>query len=276
MSDPGDIDLDKHSDQPASDARSLGAWAAGVLALLVAGGAVFYYTQQATEPDPEPQTTAEAPAQIEEPPPAAPVSQEPPPPPLPPLSTSDMLARELIGAISLRPELATWLLTSDVIQAITVMVDEVARGQVPARRLGIVAPIRPFAASGDVEQATIDPASYSRYDAFADLVASIDAAGAARAYIRLRPLFDDAYGSLGYQDSEFDDALDGAIAQILDPPVIDGDVRLVPKGALFAYADDRLESTSHVQRQLLRMGPRNIRLLQAKAREFAAAVRAPE
>ena len=91
MSDPGDIDLDldKHSDQPAGDSRRLGAWAAGVLALLVAGGAVFYYTQQPTEPDPEPQTTAEAPAQIEEPPPAAPVSQEPP---LPPLSTSDMLA----------------------------------------------------------------------------------------------------------------------------------------------------------------------------------------
>jgi hypothetical protein len=37
----------------------------------------------------------------------------------------------------------------------------------------------------------------------------------------------------------------------------------------FAYADPRLESLSPVQKQFLRMGPRNVQAVQAKLREIA-------
>jgi hypothetical protein len=37
----------------------------------------------------------------------------------------------------------------------------------------------------------------------------------------------------------------------------------------YAYADPRLESLSPVQRQFLRMGPRNVQAVQSKLREIA-------
>ena len=41
-------------------------------------------------------------------------------------------------------------------------------------------------------------------------------------------------------------------------------MRLVTRGAMYAYADPRLEDLSPAQKQLLRTGPRNTRLMQAR------------
>ena len=54
--------------------------------------------------------------------------------------------------------------------------------------------------------------------------------------------------------------------------MLDKPPRLVPKGANFGYADDKLEALGPVEKLLLRMGPRNTRLIQGKARELAAAL----
>ena len=47
---------------------------------------------------------------------------------------------------------------------------------------------------------------------------------------------------------------------------------MVPKGALYRFADEKLESQGAIEKHLLRMGPRNTRLIQQKAREIAAAL----
>jgi hypothetical protein len=53
-------------------------------------------------------------------------------------------------------------------------------------------------------------------------------------------------------------------------------VRLTRDSVAYTYADPALESLSHAQRQLLRMGPRNIRIVQAKLREIAGFLGIPE
>ena len=63
-----------------------------------------------------------------------------------------------------------------------------------------------------------------------------------------------------------------ALKRIIDAPVLDKAPRLVPKGANFAYEDEKLEALGPVEKLLLRMGPRNTRLIQTKAREIAAAL----
>jgi hypothetical protein len=59
---------------------------------------------------------------------------------------------------------------------------------------------------------------------------------------------------------------------LLETPVVEGDVRLEPRGALYEYADPRLEALLPAQKQLIRTGPRNTRLMQAKLREIALAL----
>ena len=52
-------------------------------------------------------------------------------------------------------------------------------------------------------------------------------------------------------------------------------IPLTPKGAIWRYAADELESQGPVEKHLLRMGPRNTKLIQAKAREIAQALELP-
>ena len=112
----------------------------------------------------------------------------------------------------------------------------------------------------------------SRYDRIADVLASIDAKGAAQVVRDLHPLLESAYHKLGYPDRSFDQVATKALKRIIDTPVFDKPPRLVPKGANFAYADDKLEALGPVEKLLLRMGSRNTRLIQGKARELAAAL----
>jgi hypothetical protein len=49
----------------------------------------------------------------------------------------------------------------------------------------------------------------------------------------------------------------------------------VEREGLFVYEDERLERAGAVEKHLLRMGPRNTRLVQAKARELLEALGLP-
>ena len=62
---------------------------------------------------------------------------------------------------------------------------------------------------------------------------------------------------------------------LLSTPAIDGSERLKQKGIGYGYADDRLESLTPAQKQLLRMGPRNARVIKAKLRDIAIALGIP-
>ena len=121
----------------------------------------------------------------------------------------------------------------------------------------------------------IDARSFRRYDRYADAIAAIDARGAARLYATLRPRMIDGYRELGHPDGNFDRAFERAVVELLKTPVIDGDIALASKSVAYDFADPRLQSLSSAQRQFLRMGSRNVRLIQAKLREIAPFVGIP-
>jgi hypothetical protein len=167
---------------------------------------------------------------------------------------------------------AAWLTTDGLIRNATVVIQNVAAGGTPTRHLRHVSPQAGFAVRGEAGDTLVDPRSHQRYNWMADAVASIDAAGAARLYSTLRPRVEEAYAELGSTDAGFDATLERAVVVLLETPVVEGDVRLVPRGALYAYADARLEALLPAQKQLVRTGPRNTRLMQAKLREIALAL----
>jgi hypothetical protein len=55
-------------------------------------------------------------------------------------------------------------------------------------------------------------------------------------------------------------------------PVLREDVELVPHAIGFRYADPKLEALTPAQKQFLRIGPRNVRLVQGKLKELAVAL----
>jgi hypothetical protein len=188
--------------------------------------------------------------------------------PLPPLDETDALVRELVSRLSKHPRVAAWLATDQLIRNFTVVVVNIADGRTPAAHLRKLAPAGSFQVI-DRGAVQVDPRTFGRYDGHAAAVASIDARGAARLYATLRPRIDDAYKELGSPHGDFDRTLERAIDRLLKTPTVGESVRLEPAGALFKFSDPALESLSPPQKQLLRMGPANVRIIQAKLREIA-------
>lgn len=187
---------------------------------------------------------------------------------VPPLDQTDALVRELLMRLSAHPRIAAWLATDGLIRNFTVAVANVAEGRSPAQHLPRIAPQGTFAATADGAAWRIDVRSYRRYDSHADAVGSIDARGAARLYATVKPRIEEAYAELGRPHGTFDRALQRAIAHLLDTPIVEGGIPLERVPAGYAYADPSLESLSSAQKQLLRMGPRNMKIVQGKLREI--------
>jgi hypothetical protein len=225
---------------------------------------------------------AEAPVADAEPPPAAapPPSPaapgvEPPPVVLPELDATDALVRELVRALSSHPSVAAWLATDGLIRNFVVVVENISNGQTPSTHLQVLRPEGAYPVLRDDESVIADTRGYARYANIAAAVDGIDPQGAARLYATLKPRIQEAYEELGYQQS-FDVALERTLVLLLRTPVTDSIVLLEPAGGLWAYSDPSLEGLEPAQKQLLRMGPRNARLVQARLREIALAIGIPE
>jgi Protein of unknown function (DUF3014) len=188
---------------------------------------------------------------------------------LPPLDQTDSLVRQLVRQLSSHPRLLAWLGTNGLIQNFTVVTVNIATGETPAPHLRRLAPASPFRAIGTAGTLHLDPRSYQRYDTYADAVGGLDARGAARLYATLKPRITEASRELGNPQGDFDPVLERAIVELLRVPIVDGDVALTAKIISYRFADPRLEALSAAQRQFLRMGPRNVRIVQSKLREIA-------
>jgi len=201
--------------------------------------------------------------------PAAPLGATPEAIDVPPLDESDPLVRELVAKLSSHPGVAAWLATDGLVRNFTVVVANIAEGRTPAGHLRALAPSGSFRIIERNESLFIDPQSYTRYDRIADAVASVDAAGSARLYSTLKPRIEDAYRDLGVQDVPFDRTLERAIVSLLAMPIPEGPLEVEPRGIVYGYADPDIESATAAQKHLLRMGPRNARVIQQKIREIA-------
>ena len=113
------------------------------------------------------------------------------------LDASDDFVRALVRQLSSHPELVAWLASEQLVRAFVVVVDKIAIGSSPAKELRKPADAAVPGHRGG-RDAAHRSASYDRYNTLANVIDAIDPDGAARAYRRLRPLFQQAFDELGY------------------------------------------------------------------------------
>jgi len=123
---------------------------------------------------------------------------------------------------------------------------------------------------------TTDPASYTRYDEIARVLAALDPEACAALYRRFEPLVDEVHAGLGAPDTPLRDVLGRAAAELLVAPRVIGEPELVFHVNHYRYADPNLERLSGAQKLVLRTGPANARRIQDKLREIALALGVPE
>ncbi|WP_338866287.1 DUF3014 domain-containing protein [Myxococcus stipitatus] len=241
--------------------------AMGVVVAAVAGGAVYLGLRNAPE---MPTAVVEAP-RIEDA--GVPVAPSVPEASLP---ESDGRVRELAGRMSEAEELSKWLQEKDLVRRVTAAVNNVAAGDSPRMVLGFLKPADAFqVAEAKDKTLTIDPKSHARYDLVARVVDTFDVQVAGSMYRDLKPLIDQAHREIAPPGQAFDATFGRAIQHLLAVPVPEGALEVRPHGGLYVYVSPELEGLSAAQKHLLRMGPQNIRLIQAKLRELQKALGLP-
>ncbi len=276
--DPLDLDLDRQSRGPAAppdpeptpDRRPL-IIGGVVLFAVLAIGLWFWFSGDSPETDAVVQDTG---APVE--PDGTPALGSGDALDLPPLGEQlDPVVRGLLASLSSRPELARLLATDGLVRRFVVSVDGIARGATPSGQLTVIRPEGSFSVESQNGPGRINPASFARYDGLAATVDDLDPQGLARLYGQLKPRLDDAHVELG-GGGTFDASMEKAIVHLLSvsPDAARGTVRPA-KGVTYEWSDASVESLSHAQKHLLRMGPDNARRVQAKLRAFAEALGIP-
>lgn len=214
-------------------------------------------------------------------PPPPPDAGAPPPPPKPTLpspSESDPRVRSLLQGASQDPLWAEYLKQSDLVRVFVSATQNIAQGESPRTRLHFLAPQGKFEVKEQtrrrVTTTTVAPASYARYDALAAVIGSLDEKVIADAYVALTEWIDLAYEEIGPRNTRFDSIWQAAVTRLVNAPVVPADAKLVAKGALYAYEDPALEGLSAAEKHLLRMGPKNQKLVQEKLSAISEAITA--
>ena len=238
--------------------------------LVISGGIAAYLFWQQIQP-------TSAPVQVQAPQPAPPAAMpemrnvvEAPPsrPPLPALAESDKLILDALTGLVGNKSLMGCIHADRFIRNFVATIDNL-----PSRRAPMsVMPVNPapgkFVTTGVTGTLTISPANAARYSAYVRIAEAIDAKKLVGLYVRLYPLFQQAYEELGYPGKYFNDRLIVALDDLLAAPIATEPVKLVQPGVYYQYADPGLESRSIGQRILMRLGSRNEDLVKTRLREI--------
>lgn len=279
--------MDGHPPQPDPSKRRAGPVLAVAGVLLAAAAAAYGWLGWTSPPPPS-----------AEPPPESAQPTTPPEPPAPVASATvaeatavdpDALLRKVAERGSASPLLHDWLDAQGLLQRFAAAVHQISQGRSPRQVLGFISiPGRfevieswdpaaqarlPDGATPGEDRIYVDPASYQRYDGVAAVMRDADVEAWAAGYRRLSPHLERVYAEVAAPGERFEHALARALDRICGVQVPTGALEVVEKGALFQYADPKLEGLDEVSKHLLRMGPENAGAIQAAAGRFMKAAR---
>ena len=253
-----------------------------VLALVAGAGALYYFWSKYASPVPTAPTASETTTPSRAEPRAAiqyPIEKTPGAQPaeaesLPQLDDSDAVARSAIATILDNDSLTRLLVPDGIVRHIVATVDALPRKTIATQ----VLPVRPV--SGSLVTATtargtaIAPENATRYSVYIGAAELIDTKRLAGFYVRLYPLFQQAYVELGYPKGYFNDRLIGVIDHLLAAPEPQAPVYLSQNKVMYEFADSALEDLSAGQKILVRTGLENERRIKVKLRDIRKALTA--
>ena len=218
-------------------------------------------------PAPEPEPIVEEVVVVEEA-----VLPELPPEPTVTEETADAYARETIESVNGGKALAQFVAGDYIVERAVAIVDALRRGEVPYTLLPVGRPSKPFPISDDGLRVTMDSSGFSRYAVFAQWVNGIDVLAIVELLNEYEQIATEALSRMGVGDFDIRSAVLAATTEILATPIAPESAELMKREANWVYMDPELEALSSLQKQVLRMGPRNSEIIQTKARELRGAV----
>lgn len=203
--------------------------------------------------------------------------------PLPSLDESDEWLKIKLPEITWRKELLTLIIDEDMIRRFVVFTDNFSQGIVAYEHSPFVLPNVKFTPETDSVsfQDTVknngssetllegkqnvwqwNESSSKRFSLYVDLLRSMDSESLVQWYIDVKPLIDEAYSELGYED-DFTNTLQDAITRVLDMELPKSSMALIQPSVMYKYANPQLEALPDTDKLLLRLGKENLLVMKS-------------
>ena len=271
---------------PANHTNKLKLIISVIIVLAVAIVVVFWMAQQqSSEPQQqrsEPQV--EQPAEAEPEPVVPEISEtvelepEPEPDPEPvvepakPLPTLSNSSEAVVAELTEHEQDTTLIKGEQLIRDTVVFVDNLRQGIVVRDKAIVEAPKGQFRVLEQNDKVYIDPRSYDRYNTIVDWFVSLDTQVLVDLFTRYKPLSKAALAEIGYPDENPENVLLDAIDVLLATPSVGTVIELNDDSVMYRYADPTLEALPAAQKQMLRIGPDNIRRVKLKLEDLQQAL----
>lgn len=186
---------------------------------------------------------------------------------LPDLLSSDNVFRQAL--IKLSPGFAQWLNSDQLIRKYVLIANDFAQGLRISNHMSFLRLAEPFAVEQGENGLHIVPKSFQRYNKLAQAIQVINVKAAVEVYQKFRPLMLQVFAEFNYpRDITLESIVKKAAAEILAAPALEGQVNLIRPSVYYKFADAELEALNPIQKQMIRMGSENTKIIQNKCREF--------
>ncbi len=187
---------------------------------------------------------------------------------LPALSKSDPAALAALSELFGKSAVGKYFQPQEVVRRVVVTIDNLPRKTVS----GQLMPTKPITGklrtAGNGQNLTLASSNYDRYTPFVRLLEKLDPQTFMATYVKMYPLFQQAYKDLGYPKGYFNDRLVTVIDHMLDAPPSNGPIALVQPHVFYKFVDPALESRSAGHKLMLRVGNENAERIKVKLREI--------
>jgi len=188
---------------------------------------------------------------------------------LPELNESDAWLQTKLPDLTWRTELLKLVIDEDMIRRFVVFTDNFAQGDLAYEHAPFILPQNKF----DVDESQVsfegnqnvwqwNVESSKRFNLYIDLLRSIDSSSLVEWYFEVKPLVDEAYSELGYED-DFTSTLQDAITRVLDMELPKSSMALTRPSVMYKYQDKELESLPDSDKLLLRLGKENLLIIKS-------------
>jgi hypothetical protein len=201
--------------------------------------------------------------------------------PLPLLDNSDDWLKLKLPEITWRKELLKLIIDDDMIRRFVVFTDNFAQGIIAYEHSPFILPNAKFTPKMDsvsfqkIEQTASgsslpvkqnvwqwNESSSRRFSLYVDLLRSMDSESLVQWYSELKPLINEAYSELGYED-DFTNTLQDAITRVLDMELPKSSMALIQPSVMYRFADAELEALPDTDKLLLRLGKENLLVMKS-------------
>ena len=186
---------------------------------------------------------------------------------LPPLGNSDGIFRKDI--LNLSSGFSPWLSMENIIKTWMIATNDFSQNLRPYKHFRQFKLSQPFQVATDDSGMYITEQSYQRYNGLASAVRAVNVGSSLKLYEKYRPLLQQVFATFDYPEQyHLEDVINKAASSILQAPILEGKIRVIKPTVYYKFSEQKIEMLSPVQKQMIRMGPENTRIIQTKLRQF--------